>query len=166
MRPHSLTYDFPFCQAFEWMEHSPVGEFLRNSRVVFPIIESIHLIGLALFVGTLLLVDLGLLGAAMRRQPVTQVAAALAPWTWSGFAILMVTGPVMFTGQAAKWHDNPVFWIKMLLLTIATVFQLSVRRKIVAESPRLRPSTAKLIGGISLFLWISTGLLSKMMEFV
>lgn len=160
MRPHSFTYDFPFCQAFEWMEHSPVGEFLRNSRIIFPIIESIHLIGLALFVGTLLLVDLGLLGVAMRRQPVTQVAAALAPWTWSGFAILMVTGPIMFTGQAAKWHDNPVFWIKMLLLMIATVFQLSVRRTIAYGGP------TKVIGAISLVLWISTALLSKMMEFV
>jgi hypothetical protein len=162
MRPHSLTYDFPFCAFFEWMERSPVGDFMRGSRVIFPIVESIHLIGLALFVGTLLLTDLGLLGIAMRRQPVHQVAAALAPWTWRGFALLMVTGPVMFTAQAAKWHDNPVFWIKMLILTIATIFQLSVRRTISSELPR----RAKLIGGVSLALWVGTGLLSKMMEFV
>jgi hypothetical protein len=166
MRPRGLTHDFPFCQAFEWMEHSPVGEFMRSSRVIFPIIESVHLIGLALFVGTLLLTDLGLLGLAMRRQPVHQVAAALAPWTWRGFALLMLTGPVMFTAQAAKWHDNPVFWIKMFLLMIATIFQLSVRRSIVSEHPLLLPARAKLIGATSLLLWISTGLLSKMMEFV
>src|SRR5580698_8587169 len=129
MRPHSFTYDFPFCQAFEWIEHSPVGEFLENSRILFPIVESFHLLGLALFVGTLLLVDMGLLGLAMRRQPVHQVAAALAPWTWSGFAILLLTGPFMFTAQAAKWHDNPIFWLKLLLLIAATIFQLSVRRK-------------------------------------
>ena len=161
MRPHSLTYDFPFCAFFEWMEHSPVGEFMRSSRVVFPIVESVHLIGLALFVGTLLLTDLGLLGIAMRRQPVHQVAAALAPWTWSGFALLLVTGPVMFTAQAAKWHDNPVFWVKMTFLIIATIFQLSVRRTIAAGLP----PRAKLIGAVSLALWVSTGLLSKMMEF-
>jgi hypothetical protein len=166
MRPHSFTYDFPFCEAFEWMERSPIGEFIRSSRVVFPIVESIHLIGLALFVGTLLLLDMGLLGFGMRRQPVHQVAVALAPWTWSGFALLMLTGPVMFTGQAAKWHDNPLFWIKMLLLIIAMSFQLSVRRKIACENPLLRPASAKWIGAISLLLWISTGLLSKMMEFV
>jgi hypothetical protein len=160
MRPHSFTHDFPFCETFESMERSPAGEFLRNSRVLFPIVESIHLIGLALFVGTLLLIDLGLLGCAMRRQPVHEVAAALAPWTWSGFALLLLTGPFMFTAQAAKWHDNPIFWIKMPLLAVATVFQLSVRRRIAAEQP------AKLIGAISLVLWIATGLLSKMMEFV
>ncbi len=129
-------------------------------------VESVHLIGLALFVGTLLLIDMGLLGVAMRRQPVAQVAAALAPWTWSGFALLMLTGPFMFTAQAAKWHDNPLFWIKMLIIIIATVFQLSVRRRIASGDPGLRPATAKMIGAISLILWIGTALSAKMMEFV
>jgi hypothetical protein len=160
MRPHSFTHDFPFCETFEWIERSPIGELMRSSKAIFPIVESVHLIGLALFVGTLLLIDMGLLGVAMRRQPIAEVAAALAPWTWSGFALLLLTGPFMFAAQAAKWHDNPVFWIKMLLLIVATIFQWSVRRRVTAEQP------AKLIGAVSLFLWIGTGLLSKMMEFV
>jgi hypothetical protein len=165
MRPHSFTYDFPFCELCEWIERSPFGQLMRSSQVIFPIVESIHLIGLALFLGTLLLVDMGLLGAAMRRQPIHQVAAALAPWTWSGFALLMLTGPFMFAAQAAKWHDNPVFWIKIPLLIVAAVFQLSVRRKIASEDALVRPATAKLIGAVSLLLWITVGLLSKMMEF-
>ena len=160
MRPHSFTYDFPFCEAFEWVERSPIGELMRGSKAIFPIVESIHLIGLALFVGTLLLIDMGLLGRAMRRQPVAEVAAALAPWTRTGFVLLLLTGPFMFSAQAAKWHDNPVFWIKMLLLIIATSFQWSVRRRVALEPP------AKWIGAVSLVLWISTALSAKMMEFV
>lgn len=161
MRPRSATHDFPFCAAFEWMEHSPIGEFIRGSRVTFPIFEIVHLIGLALFLGTLLLINLGLLGVAMRRQPVHEVVAALAPWTWSGFALLMLTGPIMFTAQAAKWHDNPVFWVKMFVLMVAIIFQLSVRRSIRSETHWAKP-----IGAVSLTLWISVGLLSKMMEFI
>lgn len=161
MRPRGLTHNFPFCQFFEWLERSPFGDFMRSSRVIFPVVESIHLIGLALFLGTLLLTDLGLIGWAMKRQPVHEVTTALAPWTWRGFALLMLTGPLMFTAQAAKWHDNPFFWIKMFLLAIATIFQLSVRREIRAFTTRARP-----IGAVSLFLWISIGLLSKAMEFV
>lgn len=133
---------------------------MRSSQVIFPIVEIVHLVGLALFVGTLLLIDMGLLGLAMRRQPIAQVAAALAPWTWSGFALLMITGPFMFSAQAAKWHDNPMFWFKMLLLIVATVFQLSVHRRIGSEQ------SPKLIGAVSLILWISTALSAKMMEFV
>lgn len=166
MRPHSFTYDFPFCELSEWIERSPIGQFMRSSQVIFPIVESIHLIGLALFVGTLLLVNMSLLGVGMRRQPVHQVAAALAPWTWRGFALLMITGPLMFSAQAAKWHDNPVFWFKMLLLILATIFQLFVRRKIASNNPSLRPAAAKLIGCVSLFLWIITAFSAKMMEFV
>ena len=163
MKPGSIN--LPFCEAFEWIQRTPVAELLRDSRVLFPIVESVHLIGLALFVGTLFLIDLGLLGLAMRRQPVAQVAGALAPWTWSGFALLLLTGPFMFTAQATKWHDNPVFWSKMLLLIVASVFQLSVRRKITEEHSALRPAAAKLIGAVSLVLWISTALSAKMMEF-
>lgn len=137
-----------------------MGEFMRSTRILFPIVESVHLIGLALFAGTLLLIDMGLLGLAMRRQPVAEVAVALAPFTWSGFALLLITGPFMFTAQATKWHDNPIFWIKMLLLIVATVFQLSVRRKIISEQP------PKLIGAVSLALWIATALSSKMMEYL
>ncbi len=160
MKPHSFTYDFPFCEAFEWIERSPAGEWMRSSGVIFPIVESIHLIGMALFLGTLLLIDMGLLGLAMRRQPIAQVAAALAPFTWSGFGLLILTGPFMFSAQAAKWHDNPVFWIKILLFITAIVFQLSVRRKINSGEP------AKMIGAISLILWVGIALSGKMMEYV
>jgi Family of unknown function (DUF6644) len=156
----------PIAAVFQWIEDSPVSQFLRHSRVLFPIVESIHLIGLALFVGTLLLIDLGLLGVAMRRQPVAGVARALAPWTWSGFALLMVTGPFMFTAQAVKWHNNPVFWIKIVLLILAIAFQSSVHGKITTEDPALRPAAAKLIGALSLLLWISIALSGKIMEFV
>jgi hypothetical protein len=159
MKPRSFAQDLPFCQAFEWIEHSPVGEFLRNSRILFPIVEILHLFGLALFMGTLLLINLGLLGIAMRRQPVSEVAAALKPWTWSGFALLLITGPFMFAAQAAKWHDNPIFWLKMLLLIAATVFQLSVRSIVESDHP------PKLVGAASLVLWIGIAFSSKMMEF-
>ena len=123
MRPHSFTYNFPFCAAFEWIERSPVGEFMRSSRVVFPIVESIHLIGLALFVGTLLLIDMGLLGIAHAPPTRPTGGCRVGALDLERIRLMMLTGPFMFTAQAAKWHDNPVFWIKMLLLIIATVFQ-------------------------------------------
>ncbi|MBV9768800.1 MAG: hypothetical protein JOZ32_04445 [Bryobacterales bacterium] len=166
MRPASWARSMPFCETFEWIERTRAGDFLRHSKSLFPIVESIHLIGLALFVGTLLLIDMGLLGIAMRRQPIAQVAAALAPWTWSGFVLLLITGPFMFTAQAIKWHDNPIFWIKILLLVVAIPFQLSVRHRVSTEHPRLAPWRSRVIGAVSLLLWIAIGLSGKMMEFV
>jgi hypothetical protein len=151
-----------FCEAFVWIENTPVAQLLRNS-VLFPIVEIIHLIGLALFAGPLFLINLGLLGVAMRRQPVAQFARALWPWTRSGIVLLLVTGPLMFAAQATKWYDNPVFWFKIALLTVALMFQCIVHPKIMAEhAPRRLP--AKLIGSVSLLLWISTALSAKIME--
>src|ERR1700689_5454033 len=153
-----------FCEVFAWIEQTPVAEVLRNSRVLFPLVESVHLVGLALFAGPLFLINMGLLGLAMRRQPVAQFAAALLPWTRIGIALLIVTGPLMFAAQATKWHDNPVFWFKMALLAVASAFQWSVHPKVMSENA-WRPLPAKFIGGVSLLLWISTALSAKIMEF-
>jgi hypothetical protein len=153
-----------FCEAFVWIERTPVAQLLRDSRVLFPLVESVHLVGLALFVGPLFLINMALLGLAMRRQPVAQFASALLPWTRCGIALLLVTGPLMFTAQATKWYDNPVFWFKMAFLAVAITFQWSVYRKILSENAALRPLPAKFIGGVSLLLWISTALSAKIME--
>jgi hypothetical protein len=153
-----------FCEAFVWIEQTPVAQLLRNSRVLFPLVESVHLVGLALFAGTLFLINMALLGLAMRRQPVAQFASALLPWTRCGIALLLVTGPLMFAAQATKWYGNPIFWFKMALLAVAIAFQWSVHRKVISENAALRPLPAKLIGGVSLLLWISTALSAKIME--
>jgi hypothetical protein len=153
-----------FCEAFVWIENTPVAQLLRNSRILFPLVECVHLVGLALFAGPLFLIDLGLLGLAMRRQPVAQFARALLPWTLFGIALLLVTGPLMFAAQATKWYGNPVFWFKMALLTVAIAFQWSVHRKVMSENAAWRPIPAKLIGSLSLLLWISTALSAKIME--
>jgi hypothetical protein len=153
-----------FCEVFWWIEHTPVAEVMRNSRVLFPLVESVHLVGLALFAGPLFLINLGLLGLAMRRQPVAQFAAALLPWTRCGIVLLLVTGPLMFAAQATKWYDNPVFWFKMALLAVAITFQWSVHRRVTSETSAFGPLPAKFIGGFSLLLWISTALSAKIME--
>jgi hypothetical protein len=153
-----------FCEAFVWIERTPIAEALRTSRVLFPMVESIHLVGLALFAGPLFLTNMALLGLAMHRQPVAEFARALLPWTRGGIALLLVTGPLMFAAQATKWYDNPVFWFKMGLLTLALAFQWRVHPKVMSEAAPVRPLSAKLIGGVSLLLWISTALSAKIME--
>jgi hypothetical protein len=153
-----------FCEVFVWIERTPIGEALRNSRVLFPIVEIVHLIGLALFAGPLFLIDMALLGVAMHRQPVAEFARALLPWTQGGIVLLLVTGPLMFAAQATKWYDNPVFWFKITLLTLALAFQWRAHRKVMLEADPLGPFPAKVIGAVSLLLWISTALSAKIME--
>lgn len=115
--------------------------------------------------GTILIVDVGLLGFGMRRHPVSRVAQGLAPWTWGGFVVMAVTGPLLLSSQAVKCYHNRVFWTKMALLLLALVFHFTVHRKAISDSSRIGPIQARLAGGLSLTLWIAAALAAKWIEF-
>lgn len=146
---------------FRWLDHTPIGEALRSNRVLFPLVSSIHLLGLALLVGTILVVDLGLLGVAMRRQPVSRIARQLAPLTWTGLAVMLVSGPILLTGEAIKMYSNWAFWIKLAFIALAIAFYSTVHRDATAARARISTVKAKSVGIISLALWLFAGLAAK-----
>ncbi len=122
---------------------------------LFPFIESIHVVAVAMMVGSILFVDLRLLGLAAMRYPIRALARELIPWTWGAFALATLTGLGMFITRAASHVLNPAFQWKMILLALAGAnmawFHFCCRRQLddaFATSPQL-----KIIGGLSLFLW-------------
>ena len=129
--------------------------------MLFPLVSIIHLLGLAMLVGTILLVDLGLIGIAMRRQPISRVAAELAPFTRTGLAVMLVTGPVLLTGEAITLYCNWAFWIKLGFIALAIGFYFTARRRAISESSSLTTKQAKSVGIISLALWLCAGLAAK-----
>ena len=146
---------------FQWLDHTPLGEALRSNRVLFPLVSAIHLLGLALLVGTILVVDLGLVGAGMRRQPISRVAGQLEPLTWTGLAVMLITGPMLLTGEAIKLYCNWAFWIKLAFVVLAIAFYFTVHRKATSDGSRITPARAKSVGIVSLTLWICAGLAAK-----
>jgi len=128
---------------------------MRSSPWVFPVIASIHLMGLALIGGAVLLVDLRLLGLGMRNQPLPQIARYAERWFVVSLAILLPTGILQFMCFAAtKYYYLTAFWVKMAALFLALVFTFAVRRKLVmaAETP-MSPLQSKLVATVSLALW-------------
>ena len=93
---------------------------MNGPEWAFPIVESLHFMGLALSIGTIAIVDLRLLGLGMRRQTASQLAADLDRWTWSGFAVMLITGPLMFSADAVAYHNNPAFQFKMTCLLVGS----------------------------------------------
>ncbi len=91
--------------------------------MLFPILEAIHVMGLALSVGAIVLVDLWLLGWC--EKPV----AKLAPWTWAGFAVMLITGAALFFSNMPRYIRNPGFLVKMGLLALALLAHFTVHRK-------------------------------------
>src|SRR5437667_6732545 len=94
-------------QFLEWLNNSPIANAMNGPEWAFPVVQSIHFIGFALLIGTIAIVDLRMLGGGMRRQTAAQLATGLAPWTWAGLALMLTTGPAMFSADALRYYVNP-----------------------------------------------------------
>ncbi len=112
-------YLYDHAMAWEWLYEQSWAAALRESDNVYPLIESVHVLSIAVAVGTVVAVDLRVLGLILRTEPVTRVTRALLPVTWCGFLMMLITGLPLFASQAVQLASNPAFRLKILLLTLA-----------------------------------------------
>jgi hypothetical protein len=144
---------------FQWCESSGVGETIRNSTWLFPVIESFHLLGLAVIGGAVLVVDMRLFGLGLRRQPLAQLALDAQRWLIGSLIVMLITGTLLFTSEAIKCYYHIAFWVKMTSLLMAIVFTFTVRRKVtMADENRASPLRNKLVAVISVALWSGVGI--------
>jgi uncharacterized membrane protein SirB2 len=141
-----------------YLYDSRVGAGIRESIWVFPIIEGTHLLGIALSVGLLCWFDLRLLGLALRDEPVSKVWSSVMPVAFVGFALMFVSGILLFWAEAFTAFHSVHFWLKMILLVLAGVNALSFEstaHKNMAEwdLASVPPLRARMTGAISLILW-------------
>jgi hypothetical protein len=127
---------------------------LNNNEWSFPLLEIIHIFGFTLSVGTIALVDLRLLGLAMLSKPPAQVAKDTAIWTLIGLAVMLITGPLIFSSDPNMYLRNGSFQFKMVALLIAIVYNYTIHRR-VAMASASGPAISKLTAAISLALWVS-----------
>lgn len=140
---------------FEWCEGTGLGQLVRTSLWLFPVIESVHLLGLSALGGTVLLVDLRMMGAGLTRQSLSSVARAVHPWLVASVALLMLTGIPLFLSEAVKCFYNPSFWVKMATLPVALLFTFTVRRRVAMNPRRDTSSLTRLVAAVSLLLWFT-----------
>jgi uncharacterized membrane protein len=106
---------------------------------VFPVVEAIHICGFTLLVGTIVILDLRLLGITLRSQSISRLAKELSPWIWTGIIIQLITGPYLFSGDAHEYVQIAAFRNKMLFLALALVFHFTVIRKATVPSADAAP---------------------------
>ena len=133
---------------------------MRSSAWFFPVIASIHLMGLALIGGAVLVGDLRLLGFGLSRQPVALVSRDAERWLIAGLLVMAPTGILQFMCFATKYYFLKFFWVKMASLFLVLVFTFSVRRKVVAMADETGLSTgrSRLAGLVSLSLWTTVAI--------
>ena len=142
---------------WKWLEGAPVAAGVRESLWLFPAIESVHLLGMAVLFSTIAAFDLRLLGLVLRAVGIRDLARRLLPWTWAAFAVQVVTGALLFSSEATHMVVNPAFRIKMLLIALAGLHALAFRwiaRGLPdGEASSPPPMRAQIAGLTSLLLW-------------
>jgi hypothetical protein len=141
-----------------WLYDSQIGTAIRESTYMFPIIETVHVLGITLLVGTVAVVDLRLLGIVFRREKFSEVLGQILPLTWAGFVVMFISGFLLFWSEAAKSYGNPAFRIKLLLLLLVglnpLIFHSTIYRSVtVWDDAPVAPRQARASAVFSLTLW-------------
>ena len=148
-------------QAFiAYFEDSGLADNIRENDLLFPLIESVHVLAISLVVGSIFVVDLRLLGLASIRRPVGRVIDGILPLTWSAFAVAVASGSLLFISNATKYLANGYFVAKLFLILAAglntVVFHFVSAKDLPKwENEPAPPLRARLAGGLSILLWVA-----------
>ena len=148
----------PFAEAIQRLYDSPLSTAIRESDNLFPILQTLHILGTIALAGAIAIVDLRLLNVIFRREPPVVVAQSLLPITWVGFAVMAVSGGLLFAAQSARIFENVFLRVKLLLLILAlanvALFHSTTYRAIRQWPGDVSsPLSARLFASISLVLW-------------
>ena len=139
--------------------NSPVGVFMAENTMAFPVVETMHVIAIVTVIGVIAIVDLRLLGVAGRDYAISRLTKALLPTTWIAFALAALTGALLFTSQPVTYFANTAFRLKVALLFAAglnmALFHVFTMRGIAfwdRDAPV--PPSARIAGALSLLIWV------------
>ena len=135
-------------QFAKWSEATSMGRMIRNSEYAFPMIEFVHLAGLAVIGGAVLIVDMRMLGVGLKKTSVAQLAKDAQPYVTGSLVVMLVTGVMLYSSEATKCYASAAFWIKMVSLLLAMLFTYTVKKHTAA-----RDVENKLVGALSILLW-------------
>ena len=150
---------------FEWCEATWLGQLVRDSVWLFPAIEAVHLLGLSLLGGSLLILDLRLLGAGLRNQPIALIARGARPWLVTGVCLMIATGLLLFLSEAVKCYHSPSFRVKMSTLPFALLFTFAVRQPRASREGLVTSVESRLLATVSLLLWFTVAAAGRWIGF-
>jgi len=157
-----LVFLAPF---FQWCDKTLLGQWVRGGRWEFPLIETLHILALTMLYGCVVVLSLRLMGVLMRGWTLPSLTREVTPWLNWSLGTILVTGTLLYLSEATKAFGNDAFWLKIYLITAALIFHFTVFRK-VTHAPIERPGAGKLVGALSLFLWLGIGCAGRAIGFV
>jgi hypothetical protein len=148
---------------FDWCGATWLGTTVRDTVWAFPLIETFHLLALAVLLGTVLIVNLRVFGLGRRYYASAgQIARELEPWMLASVGVLIASGIPMFLSEPEKCYESYSFPIKIMLIVIGIVYQVTVQRRWIVRDGRM----AKLSACLSILVWTTVGLAGKGIPYV
>ena len=135
------------------LAYDPATNPLNNNEWSFPLLECIHILGFTLSIGTIAIVDLRMLGLALLKHSAKDLGKDLAPWTLAGLAVMLISGPLIFSSDPNMYLHNSGFRFKMGALLLAILYHYTIHRSAVAGETG--PPLAGAVAVGSLLLWTS-----------
>ena len=153
----------------EALQGSAIAEWMRDTNPAMQVVEATHVLAAVMVLGTVLIVDLRLLGFADSSRAFARVSRETLPLTWAAFCAAVITGSLMFTTSAVAYFGNSAFQLKALALLAAginmAVFQLVTARGAAGWGSDTPPRAARIAGFVSLLLWAAVVLLGRWIGF-
>ncbi|MBI3208617.1 MAG: hypothetical protein HYZ37_06925 [Candidatus Solibacter usitatus] len=155
---------------FQWLDATPGSIAIRESTMLYPIVETTHVLTLCMFLGLIALLDLRLLGVGLRGIPVSHVAGRLLPIALFGFVLMSISGMLLFYSGSVKAAGNIFFRIKVVMIALAglnaLLFHFTIYRRVaVWDYDAVPPNKARLAGMLSLVLWAGVVICGRMQAY-
>jgi hypothetical protein len=145
-----------FC---EWLGATDVSVGIQTVNWIIPTVQTVHILCIALVISSAAMINLRLVGALARDEPVAGIARRYLPWIWYILPVMLLTGAILVIGEPARSLENPAFQLKMVLLAAAILTMAIVQRQLRRdplfwESSDLRRVAARGLASISVILWV------------
>jgi len=139
----------------EWIYGTALSSAIRDHDWVVPVVQSVHIIAIAVVVGAALVTELRVLGIVAPEESLTVVTQRYLPWMWRALAVLLATGLVMIIGEPDRTLTNTIFWIKMALVSTAFLASRALRKPLLDSTRAVGEARAKGLAWILLALWVA-----------
>ncbi len=146
MHMHSLT---------EWIYGTALSSAIRDATWVVPVVQSIHIVAIAVVVAAALVMELRIAGIVAPDESIDVVAQRYLPWMWRALAVLLGTGLVMIIGEPERTLSNATFWIKMILVAAGVLVSLRLRKPLLRPLSPTEKAPAKVLAWTLLALWVA-----------
>lgn len=151
---------------WEWSYSSKTIDVLRNAKYAIPLIQSLHLFGLTLVLGTTVIFNLRLLGLGLRKIGMPAITAQLWRLAVGGLLLSVATGILVFLPDPARYAANTAFKTKLVILLAAILFHFTVFRRAIRSNTPPVSRRAAVVAAISLTLWFCVGWAGRAIAFL